>query len=231
MAAYVQSNTGGSSAGPLTFSLAYLSNTTVGSYLIGSFQADVTAQGTISVADNINGAWTQIVANDSSAGEEFEIWAFPNNAGGAVTVTMTTAVAGVDNKQIVIGEYTGQNTSNSLDSNTPLTEQTFPTASYGPLTTNFFNDELIWIGATGANIAWVPGSGFNTRQSGNNASGGVLFDSSTVAGTPGSYTFTATSGSSALFGALVAIRSAQAATPTFSPVAGTYAGTQTITIT
>ena len=229
MALIFQQSTGGASgASQNSFSLAYSSITITGSYLVCCVQYDITV-GTLSISDNVNGAWTKVVANDSLISEQFEVWVLPVNAGGAVTVEAQVNT-GTSFFQLVTGEYTGQVTSGALDANTPLTEQTNPTATYGPVTTSVANDQLIFIGFTGSSTVWTPGTGFTSRILSSVAGSPILMDG--IAAAAGSHSFSATASASALFGALLAIKALPvAATPTFSPVAGTYTGTQTVTIT
>jgi len=201
---FVQANGGASSTGQFSFGLAYSLPTTAGSYLVAAVQFDTTG-GVLSIADGINGTWTKVVANDSLISEEFEIWHKPVNAGGTIIVTASVTLV-PSAFQLVIGEYTGQATSGTLDANTPLTEQTQPTATYGPLITNFANDQLVFIGFTGSSTVWTPGTGFTSRILSSVAGSPILMDG--VAAVAGSHSFSATATASALFGALLAIKAA-----------------------
>ena len=223
---FQQSTGGASGAGQSSFSLAYGSTTTTGSYLVCCVQYDALA-GNLSISDNVNGAWTKVVANDSLISEQFEVWVLPVNAGGAVTVEAQVNT-GSSFFQLVIGEYTGQVTSGALDANTPLTEQTNPTATYGPVTTSVANDQLIFIGFTGSSTVWTPAMGFTSRILSSAAGSPILMDG--IAAAAGSHSFSATASASALFGALLAIKTLPVATSTFSPVAGTYSSTQSVTV-
>ena len=203
MALIFQQSTGGASgASQNSFSLAYSSITITGSYLVCCVQYDITV-GTLSISDNVNGAWTKVVANDSLISEQFEVWVLPVNAGGAVTVEAQVNT-GTSFFQLVTGEYTGQVTSGALDANTPLTEQTNPTATYGPVTTNVANDQLIFIGFTGSSTVWTPAMGFTSRILSSAAGSPILMDG--IAAAAGSHSFSATASASALFGALLAIK-------------------------
>ena len=223
---FQQSTSGASGSGQSSFSLAYGSTTTTGSYLVCCVQYD-TLGGTLSISDNVNGAWTKVVANDSLISEQFEVWVLPVNAGGAVTVKAQVNT-GANFFQLVTGEYTGQVTSGALDANTPLTEQANPTATYGPVTTSVANDQLIFIGFTGSSTVWTPAMGFTSRILSSAAGSPILMDG--IAAAAGSHSFSATASASALFGALLAIETLPVATSTFSPVAGTYSSTQSVTV-
>lgn len=222
---FLQTNTQNvaESGGTVTFASI---STSANTYLICALQYDLTGK-TITLADNINGAWTKIVANDNLAGEQFEIWCMPVGAGGSITIVASGSLAA--NIQLVFGEYSGQLQSLPNDSHTALTATASGTA-YGPLTTSVNGDALIWLGFAGGNQNWSVSSGFNIRAN-NNATGTELFDSFTNAAAAGSYSFTGTLATKSLYGALVAVKSALAATPTFNPVAGSYGPTQTVAIT
>jgi hypothetical protein len=189
--------------------IAYTSGTLSLSYLLLAVQVTNLTGTTTGVTDSLGNTWSKVVTNESLGTAKFEIWHVPvnKNGGGTNTITVHCTSGPGFSLNLIAAEYTGQiQPGNPVDTNTALTQQNSPTATYGPVTTTLPYDGLVWIGYS-AVVAWTPGAGFTARLNGNNAQGAVLMDSATKATVPGSYSFTATAASSGLFGALLAIKS------------------------
>jgi hypothetical protein len=104
--AYVQSASGSASGASLEVS--YTTNVQAGDLLVGKFRAN----GTTSVSDSVNGAWTK-AASTTSEGVTHSVWYRQNAAAGKTKVTVSGATSG--SLRAVLGEYSGVATSGALD--------------------------------------------------------------------------------------------------------------------
>src|ERR1700752_3912137 len=118
-----------------TIAKAYTSNTTKGNLLfaVARVSSTVTA-GTLTCADNINGAWTAlptiVITGTTIAIRAFY---FLNGAGGATTVTVTnTGGSGTQTLDMTIGEWYG---GTAIDQHIEGTASNTQTPASGSVTT------------------------------------------------------------------------------------------------
>lgn len=187
--------------------IAYPSATTGSSYLLLSIQI-ASQNNVITVSDTLGNTW-QLIQNINLDTVQFALYQVPINkvAGGVNTVNVSISGAAVA-VILLIAEYTGQ-----IGSGTPvdassgyLNEPTSPFV-FGPVTTAYTNEELIWFGWVGANITYTPAVGWAARVNNNPNSGAALADSSTLAAAVGSYQFSATASNSDWDGILISVKS------------------------
>ena len=219
---YQQSATGAAS----NAAAAVLSTLTPGSFIL-IYAVDRQFSRTItSLVSSAGNTYTLIPGAGSGVNGAF--YGGPNTA-GAVAETITATFTGSTGVSIVAAEFTGVNNSAPYDgvgavafaSSSPVTLSSFMTA--------LPNDLLVVLGCNNNNgtISFTGSySGFANKQNTNNVFLSILAEASAGTYAP---TFTQTGSVFDLIGT-VSLALQVAATPTFSPVAGTYTGTQTVTI-
>lgn len=161
-----------------TIALAYAGAVTPASLLVaGILSLDDPSTFTLSVADQINGAWTEVpfgkVHDGTVSGES--LWLFYRQNTGAGTPTVTATYSGsASRRRIAIGEYAGLALSGALDVSVGQFEAA--TAGTDAMTTGaascLANELLIGVGGffTGG-AAPAAGTGFTQRQAAQDSSG------------------------------------------------------------
>jgi hypothetical protein len=189
---FVQSVSGISGAGATSFGLAYGSNTTGSSYLLALGVVSGLAAVTITATDGLGNTWSQIGSNISDGINQYALFQVPTNAvgGGADTVTLHSTVSST--LALVLAEYTGQASSNPLDSSSTFTSASTGTITIGPTAGNQTNEEFIALGWCGTTASVVANSGYTTRHANNNY---VIVDEafSVTGSNTGGWTMTASS--------------------------------------
>ena len=110
--AHVQSTSGVVGTPATTNAKAFASGVTAGNLLICAVQW-VTATRTCTVADDVNGAWTEATSKQSVTNGALQIFYRQNTASGTITVTAT--FDDTTNSTVAIHEYSGLLTSGALD--------------------------------------------------------------------------------------------------------------------
>jgi hypothetical protein len=137
-----------------TIAKAYTSNTVLGNMLfaVARVSSTVTA-GTLTCADNINGAWTAlptIVLTGTTVA--MQAFYFLNGAGGATTVTVTnTGGSGTQTLDLTIGEWYGANT---IDQHVEGTASSTLTPASGSVTTGHKDICIGYAAEAGAATTW-----------------------------------------------------------------------------
>lgn len=228
-------NVSGHALGTGTFPVTLGSTTTVGSFLIAMVGASgATLGGTFTGSDTAGNTWYDIAPTGhySAGTTEITIMACNSNKVADTNTVTFTYSATHTNGFVNLCEYTNQYATSPIDNiiSWVLTASE-STTTFGPITANFQNEQLICFASTGSTATLTAQAGFTIRSNVN--SQGVMDG---FISAEGSYSPT-WSNSAAQTGVItvVAVKSApsigtQASTPTFSPVAGSYTGNQNITL-
>lgn len=206
--------------------VAYLSNNTAGNLLILVGRTNTPAS--VTVSDSQSNAWAKAVAQANASTNGIVIWYAPNCKAGANTVT----VSGGLGVELVIAEYSGLATSGVLDPGITNSGSGSGNPYSGGSITPSKNNVLMIGGVendTANGLTDTPTGGFTDRAN----SLGNVFLADQIVSSLGTYAYGGSYSNPAVTWAagVVSFLAPIAATPTFSPVAGTYTGTQTVTIT
>jgi hypothetical protein len=153
-----------------TISCAYPQNVKPGDVLAAYVWWQGGSSVTVSVSDNVNGAWLAAggQATETVLPHSTQLFYFPNSAAGAVTVTATPSSGLTQAMYIECTELTGLATSNVLDG-TPATasisSKTTTSLSIGSVTTTDSNDLLVLGCGTNAGNKFNAAAGFVELQS------------------------------------------------------------------
>jgi hypothetical protein len=119
----------------------------------------------ISVSDNLSQTWTQVGSNCNSTTNDLGAMWYKENSGAITSVTVTYG-ASVNNRSLLVLEFSGVATSSSLDANAGCSSNPGgPTSlTSASLTTTNANDLLIYavnVGATqSGGSAWTQGTSY-----------------------------------------------------------------------
>lgn len=203
-----------------------------------------TLAGSNPVSDNINGNWTIVGSDEVQNGTTHNgVFIFENSgAAGAGDLTITVNMNGNQNLVAVISEYSECATSSTVDGASTVgyanytQEASSGESGTSPSITPVTNGDLIvvWGASSSSNTITYSAGALSTGPTMNlRAQAARIFIEDAILSTAGIVDGTATSGSSISWGlGIIALKPLPtAATPTFSPAAGTYTSTQTVTIT
>ncbi len=237
---FVQSNAGGGQI-TTTPSAAFTSNTTGSSFLLCAFSTSAGATVGAVPTDTLLNTWIQVNQVVAAGGGTFTLYVCAKNnaAGGANTVTCHQSAG---SNAIALAEFTGQATSSPVDlSSTTSTTATGSSQSFTVVPLTYTNEEVILFAGLWTAAGTLPTAGGGlTAGTGyarglNNGSGiGMMYGAfasgnqtpaATIAGTNGDVLLSigvSVFSTTSIFGTV--------ATSTFSPAAGTYSSTQSVTL-
>jgi hypothetical protein len=213
---------------------AYTTNTTAGSLLLA--HGLMTVAGTLSVTDSRGNTWTQIGTYSGVGGQPVGVFFAINASAGPNTVTLhATSIATLT---LFLAEYTGQAAgANPIDAvlgDILWSETGTGTVNFGSIATAFTNETLILFGRSASGGSQLTAQDGSTVRTGTNSVAMLQDRSVSAAGTYPSAFSTSLSGNSGpgiFFGVKTLTSNGPAATPTYSPVAGSYGSAQSVTIT
>jgi hypothetical protein len=185
---------------------AFVSPTTVGSYLLCWVEDTSAASATLSVTDTLGNTWAQIGSSVNLSGTTNALFQCVSNIGGACTVIIA-ATAG---HFIISGiaEWTNQAVSSPLDASSQATFSSGTSFSSSNVTTGSNNEQLIFLGYASLGAVITAGAGYILRMQ-NGAGAVFLQDSNTIAETTGTYNATLTGAPTGnLGGWLISVKSA-----------------------
>jgi hypothetical protein len=220
-------------AGALSRDITYGSNVTANNLLLLYVLVNSSGPTTQvnSVTDSIGNTWTQ-ADNRTSANGHVQIFWAKNLSTAANTVTAHFNNALATFQILIVCEYTNPAAS-PIDGVTVFTDSTGTSYTGTPIISTQTNETIVALGYINASqaLSLTGTGGFTTRFFGSPFFG--IMDA--PATSPGTYTPTATVGSAAEVAfSTVALFSAtshgKVATPTFSPVAGAYGPSQSVTV-
>ena len=196
-----------SSATATSISCAYPQPAKAGDLLAALVRWPTDGTVSISVSDNVNGAW---LPAGSQAFETFgphssQLFYLPNSVAGTITVTATPSNGTSQALFIECTDLTGMATANPLDGApaTAASAKSVTNLSVGPLTTTNNNDVLLLACATNAGTRFTSDAGFTNTQQLNLA---VLEDK--LVGSPATYTQVCSGGAAYYTGTLAAFKQA-----------------------
>lgn len=227
--AFVQGNSGDSGAGHTSEPVAYSSGVTAGNLLIAFTRC--TVAGTVGISDSQGNTWKELFLAVTNSTQPVAAWYAFAKSTGANTVTVTNSSSSTI--RLTIGEWSGVSSAYSVDvvSSQASDQSDTAQAITTPLMQTQGSNELLLAFGTQTLIV---ATGVSTNNSftirvENTSSDSAIADSVASAGSQ-STTFTWTGvGNTDLTAILVAFKNL--GTPTFSPVAGDYTSSQTVTIT
>lgn len=228
---------------PMTLAFS-TQNLTPGSYLLAYVWLENSTTITPTLTDNSSGGsntWTQLTSGTFTALGTMYVFGAPNLNGGGQKPTVSAAFTGSPSVGIIeIAEYTSVNLGAPLDVTSIYFQNdsmaTGNTYNAGPITTLQANDLVVLIGHIVANSTTITAGGTQTLRgvdaSANNFRTILVDMPAAVAGTfTPSVTIMGGAGTQSMDVFTLALAPAPAvATSTFSPTAGSYAGSQSVTV-
>jgi hypothetical protein len=156
--AHVQSTSENSYSATTTHTLAFTSNVTAGSFLLAAIRENNNVS---AVADDVNGAWTELIDLDNTV-VGLNVWYRENAAAGATTVTVTTSAG--QTIRYAIAEYGDVPTSAVVEDYDSAAFTTTTTPATANVTTTDTDRTIVSVIATNLSATTIAPAGGETER-------------------------------------------------------------------